>query len=134
VVYALGRGCLPRILLVEDDVPTREMLSRRLAKRGYEVAEVGDGSEAIAAAHAAPPDIILMDLRLPVMDGWTAASYIKADPRSRAIPILALTAQAVPAEQEQAIAAGCDDVDTKPVDLARLLGKIEALLGARKPA
>jgi CheY-like chemotaxis protein len=104
------------------------MLLRRLRRRGYEVSAAGDGQEGIAAAQAAAVDLILMDLSLPVLDGWEAARRLKADPATRSIPIIALTAHAMPGDRERALEAGCDDYDTKPVDLARLVAKIEALL------
>jgi two-component system, cell cycle response regulator DivK len=121
---------MPRILLVEDNPDNRDMLSRRLIRRGCEVEFAGDGAEAVAAAQAAPPDLVLMDLSLPVMDGWEATRRLKADPRTAAVPVIALTAHAMSGDRDRALEAGCDDYDTKPVDLARLLGKMAALLPA----
>ena len=121
---------MPQILLVEDNEDNRDMLSRRLIRKGYEVALAVDGGAGVAQAAALCPDIILMDMSLPVLDGWEATRQIKALPETRAIPIIALTAHAMSGDREKAIAAGCDDYDTKPVELPRLLGKIEALLGA----
>jgi CheY-like chemotaxis protein len=120
---------VPRILLVEDNELNRDMLSRRLTRRGYDVVIAVDGAEGVALAESATPDLILMDMSLPVLDGWEATSRLKAASATRAIPIVALTAHAMSGDRERALAAGCDDFDTKPVDLPRLLGKIEALLG-----
>jgi CheY-like chemotaxis protein len=114
------------ILLVEDNPENRDMLSRRLVRRGHQVTFAEDGVEAVAMA-ATGPDIILMDLSLPVMDGWEATRRIRADPAIAAIPIIALTAHAMDRDREIALAAGADDYDTKPIDLERLLGKIAAL-------
>jgi CheY-like chemotaxis protein len=119
---------MPRILLVEDNELNRDMLSRRLARRGYEVAVAADGEQGVAMARSATPTLILMDLSLPGLDGWEATRRIKAAPETRSIPVIALTAHAMAGDREKALAAGCDDFDTKPVDLERLLGKIEALL------
>lgn len=118
------------ILLVEDNELNRDMLSRRLARQGYQVVQAVDGGEAIARAHDSAPDLILMDLSLPVIDGWEATRRLKADEATRRIPVIALTAHAMAGDREQAMAAGCDDFDTKPVELPRLLEKIAALLGA----
>ena len=123
---------MPRILLVEDNEDNRDMLSRRLARKGYEVALAVDGGEGVSQAAALVPDIILMDMSLPVLDGWEATRQIKAAPETRHIPIIALTAHAMSGDREKAVAAGCDDYDTKPVELPRLLEKIEALLAERK--
>ena len=120
---------MPKILLVEDNEMNRDMLSRRLVKRGYDVAIALDGEQGVALARAERPALILMDMSLPGMDGWEATRQLKATPETRAIPVIALTAHAMAGDREKAIAAGCDDFDTKPVDLARLLAKIEALLG-----
>ena len=117
-----------RILLVEDNEMNRDMLSRRLLRRGHEVLFAVDGQEAVDMAASASPALILMDMGLPVMDGWEATRRIKADPRTRAIPVIALTAHAMAEDRDKALAAGCDDFDTKPVEIARLLAKIEALL------
>ena len=119
-----------RILLVEDNEMNRDMLSRRLQKKGYDVICVADGEAAVATAKAERPDLVVMDLSLPLVDGWEATRRIKADPDTRAIPVLVLTAHAMESDRERAMAAGGDDFDTKPVDLRRLLDKIEALLGA----
>jgi two-component system cell cycle response regulator DivK len=118
-----------RILLVEDNEMNRDMLSRRLAKRGYEVTIAVDGEQGLAMARADPPTLVLMDMSLPGLDGWEASRQLKTMPETRNIPIIALTAHAMAGDREKAIAAGCDDFDTKPVDLARLLTKIEALIG-----
>jgi two-component system cell cycle response regulator DivK len=119
-----------KLLLVEDNEMNRDMLSRRLARRGYELVFAGDGEAAVAMALSESPALILMDMGLPVMDGWEATRRIKADPRTRGIPVIALTAHAMAADREKALAAGCDDFDTKPVDIARLVAKIEALAPA----
>ena len=119
---------MPRILLVEDNEMNRDMLSRRLIRRSYEVLLAVDGEQGVAMAQTEAPDLVLMDISLPVMDGWEAARRLKADPRTRGIPIIALTAHAMVGDREKAIAAGCDDFETKPVELARLLEKIQALL------
>jgi CheY-like chemotaxis protein len=121
-----------KILLVEDNEMNRDMLSRRLERRGYEVVIAVDGAEGVDKAGTEAPALILMDMSLPVVDGWDATRRIKAAPATRGIPVIALTAHAMSGDREKAVEAGCDDFDTKPVDLARLLGKIEALL-ARKP-
>jgi CheY-like chemotaxis protein len=120
---------MTRILLVEDNEMNRDMLSRRLARRGYDVAVAVDGEQGVAMAKSEAPALILMDMSLPGMDGWEATRQIKEAPETRAIPVIALTAHAMAGDREKAIAAGCDDFDTKPIDLARLLDKIEALLG-----
>ena len=120
---------MPRILIVEDNEMNRDMLSRRLARRGYEVAIAVDGEQGLAMAQAEPPALILMDMSLPGLDGWEATRQLKAMPATRGIPVIALTAHAMAGDREKAVAAGCDDFDTKPVDLDRLLEKIEALLG-----
>ena len=119
---------MPKILLVEDNEMNRDMLSRRLARRGYEVVIAVDGEQGVAMARSATPALILMDMSLPGLDGWDATRQIKAALETQAIPVIALTAHAMSGDREKAIAAGCDDFDTKPVDLDRLLGKIEALL------
>ena len=116
-----------KILLVEDNEMNRDMLSRRLLRRGHEVLFAVDGQEAVDMAASESPALILMDMGLPVVDGWEATRRIKADPRTRAIPIIALTAHAMAEDRDKAIAAGCDDFDTKPVDIQRLVAKIEAL-------
>lgn len=118
---------MPTILLVEDNELNREMLSRRLVRRGFQVLLAVDGQEGVERARAELPDLVLMDMSLPVKDGWTAARELKSDEVTRAIPILALTAHAMSGDREQALAAGCDDYDTKPVEFDRLLRKIGAL-------
>ncbi len=123
---------MPRILLVEDNEMNRDMLSRRLQRKGYEVLLAVDGGQGVEAAKKELPDLVLMDMSLPVLDGWEATRQLKADEATRAIPVIALTAHAMAGDEEKAREAGCDDYDTKPVELPRLLGKIEALL-ARKP-
>ncbi len=131
-------GAGTKILLVEDNEMNRDMLSRRLVRRGYIVVMAVDGAEGIRLAREQAPDLILMDLSLPVVDGWEATRRIKADPTTRAIPVIALTAHAMAGDRDRSIAAGCDDYDTKPVDLARLQGKIDRLLagvtGAQRQA
>jgi CheY-like chemotaxis protein len=124
---------MSRILIVEDNELSRDMLSRRLAKRGYEVVVAAHGQEGVEKASAESPDLILMDLALPVLDGWEATRRIKADAGTRDIPIIALTAFAMASDERKAREAGCDDFDTKPVELPRLLGKIEALLRRPQP-
>ncbi len=124
-----GAGLMAKILLVEDNEMNRDMLSRRLARRGYEVAIAVDGEQGVAMARSEAPALILMDMSLPGLDGWEATRRIKAAPETRGIPVIALTAHAMSGDREKAVAAGCDDFDTKPVDLARLLEKIEAQLG-----
>ncbi len=119
---------MPKILLVEDNEMNRDMLSRRLARQGYTVVCAVDGRQGLERARAERPDLILMDLSLPVLDGWEATRQLKADPDLRRIPVIALTAHAMASDAEQARAAGCDDYDTKPVELSRLRAKIEALL------
>ena len=121
---------MTRILLVEDNPENRDMLSRRLVRRGHTVSFAVDGAEAIAKAQSELPDIILMDLSLPVIDGWEATRRIKGDEATRRIPVIALTAHAMSGDRERALAAGADDYDTKPVELERLLGKISALAPA----
>jgi two-component system, cell cycle response regulator DivK len=124
---------MTKILLVEDNEMNRDMLSRRLTRKGYEVIMALDGRQAVEMAAAENPDLILMDMSLPVIDGWEATRQVKAAPATRAIPVIALTAHAMAGDREKAIQAGCDDYDTKPIDLPRLLGKITALL-ERAPA
>ncbi|SRR5579883_1038613 len=118
------------ILLVEDNELNRDMLSRRLERRGFEILQATDGAEGVRVAAARQPHLILMDMSLPVMDGWEATRTIKSDPRTAHIPVLALTAHAMPGDAGIAAEAGCDDYDTKPVELPRLLAKMAALLGA----
>ena len=118
-----------KILLVEDNEMNRDMLSRRLQRRGFEVALAMDGEEGLALARSEAPDLILMDMSLPVLDGWEATRRLKADPATRAIPVIALTAHAMADDRDKALEAGCDAYDTKPIELSRLLEKIELLLG-----
>jgi two-component system, cell cycle response regulator DivK len=125
---------MPRILLVEDNEMNRDMLSRRLARKEYEVLVAVDGKEGVVMAGSVAPDLILMDMSLPVMDGWEATRQLKASPETKAIPIIALTAHAMSGDREKAMEAGCDDYDTKPIELPRLLAKMEALLGDKKAA
>ncbi|MDI1248323.1 MAG: response regulator [Lacunisphaera sp.] len=119
---------MPKILLVEDNEMNRDMLSRRLEKRGYTLSIAVDGGAGVALTKSEKPDLVLMDMSLPVIDGWEATKQLKADPETKHIPIIALTAHAMDSDRQKAIGAGCDDFDTKPVELARLLGKIEELL------
>ncbi len=120
---------MTRILYVEDNEDNVYMLRQRLERKGIEVLVARDGAEGIAAAERERPDLILMDLSLPVIDGWEAARRLKSSPETRAIPIIALSAHAMTGDRERALAAGCDDYDTKPVDLKALMAKIEGLLG-----
>ena len=117
-----------KILLVEDNEMNRDMLARRLERKGYEVVIAIDGQEAVRMAQSLTPDLILMDIRLPVMDGWEAMQRIKTMPETQSIPIIALTAHAMAGDMEKCMDAGCDDYDTKPIDLSRLLEKMQALL------
>ena len=125
---------MTRILLVEDHEEIWDFLSRRLKRRGYDVVIATDGQEGVDKARSERPDIVLLDMNLPVMDGWTAASIIKNDASTAAMPIIALTAHAMSGDREKAIAAGCDDYHAKPVDFSRLLGQIEALTGGAPAA
>ena len=124
---------MPRILLVEDNDMNRDMLSRRLIKRGYDVAIALDGEQGIAMARSERPALILMDMSLPGLDGWEATRQLKAMPETQGIPVIALTAHAMSGDRKKATAAGCDDFDTKPVELTRLIEKIEALLARARP-
>jgi CheY-like chemotaxis protein len=119
---------MPKILLVEDNEMNRDMLSRRLIKRGYEVIIAVDGQEGVDMGSTLAPDLILMDMSLPIIDGWEATRRLKAVDATKGIPIIALTAHAMSGDEQRAREAGCDDFDTKPVDIARILGKIEAHL------
>ena len=120
---------MAKILLVEDNELNRDMLSRRLARHGYVVVMAVDGRQALAMARTERPDLVLMDMSLPGLDGWEATRRLRADPASRHLPVIALTAHAMAEDREKSLAAGCDDFDTKPVELPRLLAKIRALLG-----
>ena len=120
------------ILIVEDNELNRDMLSRRLQRRGYEVVLAIDGEDGLDVARASAPDLVLMDMSLPVVDGWEATRRLKADAALRHIPVIALTAHAMANDREKAMEAGCDDYDTKPIELPRLLAKMEALLRARE--
>ena len=123
---------MARLLLIEDNELNRDMLSRRLQRRGHEVLTAADGERGIAIAVAWLPDLILMDMSLPILDGWEATRRLKGDAATAGIPIIALTAHAHSSDRERAISVGCDDFDTKPVDLTRLLEKIAARLGRRE--
>jgi two-component system cell cycle response regulator DivK len=129
----MGRQ-MTKILVVEDNEMNRDMLSRRLVRKKYEVLVAVDGRESVEMVRSEAPDLILMDMSLPVMDGWEATRQLKASPETQAIPIIALTAHAMSGDREKAMEAGCDDYDTKPIELPRLLDKIEALLGKGKAA
>ncbi len=120
---------MTRLLVVEDNEMNRDMLSRRLERNGFDVSIAVNGVEALESAQANLPDLILMDLSLPEMDGWEATRQLKEDPITRPIPVIALTAHAMAGEKERALAAGCNDYDTKPVDLPRLLAKVRRQLG-----
>jgi CheY-like chemotaxis protein len=121
---------MPKLLYVEDNEMNRDMLSRRLQRRGYDVLIAVDGEQGIARASAERPDLILMDMSLPVVDGWEATRRLKAAPETLGIPIIGLTAHAMATDRDKCLEAGCDDYDTKPVEMTRLLEKIERLLGA----
>jgi two-component system cell cycle response regulator DivK len=123
---------MTKVLLVEDNEMNRDMLSRRLIRRGFQVVFAMDGQQGIDLAHSERPDIILMDMSLPVIDGWEATRRLKADDSTRSVPVIGLTAHAMSGDREKATEAGCDDYDTKPVELDRLIGKIERLLGTAK--
>ena len=120
---------MAKILLVEDNELNRDMLSRRLARRGFDVVVAVDGGEGIEMAKSASPDLVLLDMSLPVLDGWEVAARLKAAADTRCIPIIALTAHAMAGDRQRALEAGCDDYDTKPIELDRLLEKVHALLG-----
>ena len=121
---------MPKILLVEDHEMNRKMLSRRLCSRGYDVIFAVDGLEAVATARTQQPHVILMDMNLPAIDGWEATRILKADDVTRSIPVIALTAHAMVSDRQKALAAGCDDYESKPIEFERLLAKIEAMLNA----
>ncbi len=125
---------MPKILLVEDNEMNRDMLSRRLTRRGYQIVIAVDGQQGVDLAQSEAPALILMDMSLPVIDGWEATRRIKASDTTRHIPVIALTAHAMAGDREQALAAGCDDYDTKPIELDRLLPKIEKFAGPGTPA
>ena len=123
---------MTKILLVEDNEMNRDMLSRRLIRSGYEVVLALDGAQGVALAASEAPDVVLMDMSLPVLDGWEATRLLKSDPKTRTLPVIALTAHAMAGDEAKARQAGCDDFDTKPVEYTRLLSKIEGLLQKRK--
>jgi two-component system cell cycle response regulator DivK len=125
---------MSKILLVEDNEMNRDMLSRRLERKGYQVILAVDGAGGVEMAQTQNPDLVLMDMSLPVLDGWEATRQLKADSATGHIPIIALTAHAMSSDREKALEAGCDDYDIKPVELPRLLGKIEFLLSSRRGA
>ncbi len=122
---------MPRILLVEDNAMNRDMLSRRLSRKGFEVVIAEDGQKGVDMTQSENPDLVLMDMSLPVVDGWEAARRLKASEETKHIPIIALTAHAMSGDREKTLEAGCDDYDTKPIELPRLLGKINALLNGK---
>jgi two-component system cell cycle response regulator DivK len=120
---------MPKLLVVEDNEDSREGLSRYLNRVGFEVLTAADGQQAVGVAHLESPDLVLMDMSLPVLDGWEATRRLKADPATRRIPVIALTAHAMAGDREKALEAGCDEYETKPVEFPRLLEKVRALLG-----
>jgi CheY-like chemotaxis protein len=126
---------MAKLLLVEDNEMNRDMLSRRLIRRGYQVALAVDGAQGVAMAQSEKPDLVVMDLSLPVLDGWEATRRIKAGADTKHLPVIGLTAHAMAGDREKALEAGCDDYDTKPIDFERLIGKIESLLpdGTKTP-
>ena len=124
---------MAKILIVEDNEMNRDMLSRRLGRKGFDVVIAEDGAQGVDMANSESPDLILMDMSLPVLDGWEATKKIKSAESTGSIPIIALTAHAMDSDREKALAAGCDDYDTKPVELPRLLDKINQLLGSSSP-
>ena len=123
---------MTKVLVVEDNEMNRDMLSRRLTRRGFQVIFAVDGQQGVDLALSDRPDIILMDMSLPIIDGWEATRRVKSDDATRGVPVIGLTAHAMAGDREKAIEAGCDDYDTKPVELERLIGKMERLLGAGK--
>lgn len=125
---------MSRILLVEDNEMNRDMLSRRLQRRGYEVIIAVDGQQGVAMAQSESPDLILMDMSLPLIDGWEATRNLKGAAETKHIPVIALTAHAMSTDRDRALEAGCDDYDTKPIELSRLVGKMEALIGEKPSA
>ena len=122
---------MPKVLLVEDSEDSRDGLARHLRRKGYEILLAVDGQQGVAVARAEAPDLVLMDMSLPVLDGWEATRQLKAGPQTRGIPVITLTAHAMAGDRERALEAGCDDYDTKPVEFGRLLVKIETLLGKK---
>jgi CheY-like chemotaxis protein len=134
LALSIEGDAMPKVLLVEDNEMNRDMLSRRLVRRGYEVVFAVDGQQGIDMAASESPDIILMDLSLPVIDGWEATRRVKAQAATKNIPIIGLTAHAMSDDRDKAIDAGCDEYDTKPVELERLIGKMERLLGYQEKA
>ena len=132
LAYDTGTSNMAKILLVEDNEMNRDMLSRRLQRKGFAVAIAEDGRAGVAMAASEAPDLILLDMSLPLVDGWEAARQIKAGAKTKSIPIIALPAHAMAGDREKALAAGCDEYDTKPVEFPRLLAKIEAILGSRR--
>jgi CheY-like chemotaxis protein len=123
---------MTKVLVVEDNEMNRDMLSRRLMRRGFQVIFAVDGQQGVDLARSERPDIILMDMSLPVVDGWEATRRVKSDDATRSVPVIGLTAHAMAGDREKAIEAGCDDYDTKPVEFERLIGKMKRLLGAGK--
>jgi CheY-like chemotaxis protein len=123
---------MPKVLLVEDNEMNRDMLSRRLVRRGFEVLIAVDGAAGVEMVRTEKPDLVLMDMSLPVMDGWEATRKIKADDATKNIPVVALTAHAMAGDEEKALAAGCDAYETKPVELTRLLAKMDALIAPKE--
>ncbi|MBI5033149.1 MAG: response regulator [Chloroflexi bacterium] len=124
---------MTKLLLVEDNEMNRDMLSRRLERRGFQIVMAADGQQGVEMAQSEAPDLILMDMSLPILDGWEATRRIKAEPKTSAIPIIALTAHAMAGDRERAIEAGANDYDTKPIELPRLLEKIQTLLQQARP-
>lgn len=125
---------VPKLLLVEDNEENRDGLSRHLRRKGFEVVVAVDGQQGVEAALSEAPDLILMDMSLPILDGWEATRRLKAAPETRRIPVIALTAHAMAGDRERALQAGCDEYDTKPIDFVRLLAKIQSLLGGSPAA
>jgi two-component system, cell cycle response regulator DivK len=122
---------MPKILLVEDNEMNRDMLSRRLARRGFEVSVAADGQEGVETARREMPDLILMDMSLPVLDGWGATRILKAETATQSIPVIALTAHAMSGDRAKALECGCDDYDTKPIEMPRLIEKMDRLLAVK---
>jgi two-component system cell cycle response regulator DivK len=132
VLFDAGVRQMPKILLVEDNEMNRDMLSRRLARKGMQVLIAIDGEQGVAMAQTETPDLILMDMSLPVLDGWSATRRLKTTPETQSIPIIALTAHAMSGDRDKCMEAGCDDYDTKPVEFTRLMEKIQILLNQEK--